>query len=99
MISSEIVNEVARILRQSSTQKDAKEVVAQAKPAEPRDEVELTATASDYVKPSENGKEYEKEQSMKVARIKALVASGNYKMDEDMVKTIASRIAQMFLKA
>jgi anti-sigma28 factor (negative regulator of flagellin synthesis) len=98
MITSDIGSEVARILRQQASGKDAKEVKGHKTELERRDEVELTQAASDYARSSSKGSELEAEQRMKVERLKSLVNSGNYKMDQEMVETIAANIAQIFIK-
>lgn len=98
MITTDIVNEVAHILRQKAAQKDGQELKIEKANKTPHDEVELTPAASEYAAATAHGDGLEKEQRMKVERLKALVASGNYKMDEDMVTNIASRIAKMFIQ-
>jgi len=98
MITTDIVSEVARILRQNNGVKEGKDIKVEKSPFELKDEVKLTPAASEYASQTAHGEDYEKEQGMKVERLKALVNSGNYKMDEDMVEAIASKIAKMFLK-
>jgi len=109
MISNDIVNEIAHLIRQRDvTHKDSKEnKVAKASTpiTEPKDEVELSKTAESYIAHSSSSPassavstaEFEKEQGMKVERLKSLVQSGNYKMDPKMVETIAERITSMLM--
>jgi anti-sigma28 factor (negative regulator of flagellin synthesis) len=99
MMSTEIVNEVAQLMRQKGLgQKDPKDIKVQKSVIEtPKDEVELTKTGEFYANTVSKSNEYEKEQFMKVARLKTLVQTGNYKMDDDMVATIAERIAKTFM--
>lgn len=101
MMTTDIVNEIAHLIRQKDVSlKDPKEV--KDKPAsqaisEPHDEVTLTDTAQSYASASADATGYEKDQHMKVERLKSLVSSGNYKMDPQMVETIAERITKTFL--
>jgi anti-sigma28 factor (negative regulator of flagellin synthesis) len=99
MMTTEIVNEIAHLMRQRDLSlKDPKEVKAQKSVLDtPQDEVELTKTGEFYANPVSTSNEYEKDQYMKVERLKSLVQSGNYKMDKDMVNNIAENIAKMFL--
>lgn len=99
MMTTEIVNEVARLMRQRDLSlRDPKEVKAQKSVLEaPKDEVEISETGASYANPVSTTNEYEKDQHMKVERLKSLVQTGNYKMDKDMVNSIAERIANMFL--
>jgi anti-sigma28 factor (negative regulator of flagellin synthesis) len=98
MITTDIISEVARIMRQQAATKDAKDMKVHKTELERRDEVELTKAASDYARTSTSGADREAEQKMKVERLKSLVNSGNYKMDEDMVETIAANIAKIFIR-
>ena len=77
--------------------KEAKEVRVKATLSTPVDEVRLSKTAEAYVQPTASTSEYDKEQSMKVERLKSLVNSGHYEMNEQTVNTIAERIANMLL--
>jgi len=99
MMTTEIVNEIARLMRQRDlSAKDQKDIKVQKSVVEPpKDEVELTKSGEFYANPVTSSNEYEKDQFMKVERLKSLVQSGNYKMDEDMVENIAERIAKMFM--
>jgi anti-sigma28 factor (negative regulator of flagellin synthesis) len=99
MMTTEIVNEIAHLMRQRELSlKDPKEIKAQKSVIEaPKDEVELSQSGEFYSNPVSTSNEYEKDQFMKVERLKSLVQTGNYKMDEDMVNTIAERIANMFV--
>jgi anti-sigma28 factor (negative regulator of flagellin synthesis) len=98
MITTEIVSEIARIMRQQVAGKEVKDLQVPKSELQRHDEVELTETAAKYAHAKGSGSEMEKEQKMKVERLKSLVASGNYKMDEDMVEAIASKIAKLFIK-
>ena len=99
MMSTEIVNEVARLMRSRDlSSKDQKEIKVQKSPIDaPKDEVELSPAGESYANPVATSNEYDKEQHMKVERLKSLVQSGSYKMDPDMVENIASNIAKMFM--
>ena len=101
MMSTDIVNEIAHLIRQRDvtlkSPKDVKEVKAQSGMTAPQDAVELSKSAEAYAHAPVSTSEYEKDQGMKVERLKALVASGNYKMDPKMVENIAERITNTFL--
>jgi len=100
MNSTDIVNEVARLVAQRDLglkdPKDGKPI--KAKPAAPEihDEVDLSETAKALAGHAA-GSDYENEQYLKVGRLKSLVSSGNYHMDQAMVETIAERIANMLV--
>ena len=97
MIATEIVNQVAQIMRQKAMLKDEKNPDALKNVAVQKDEVELTSRAAAYTSSEPNVPGYEKDQVMKVERLKSLVSTGNYKLDDNMVQEIASRIAKMFM--
>lgn len=101
MIGTDIVNEIAHLIRQRDVTfkdpKEVKEIKARSGMAEPKDAVELSKTAVDYANASVSATGLEKEQGMKVERLKALVNSGNYKMDPKMVENIAANIAKMLI--
>jgi anti-sigma28 factor (negative regulator of flagellin synthesis) len=99
MKSTDIVNEVARLVAQRDLglkdPKDAKPLKAE-KAAAAHDEVELSDSAKAFVGHA-SGSDYENEQYLKVGRLKSLVSGGNYHMDPSMVDTIAERIANMLV--
>jgi hypothetical protein len=97
MISTEIVNQVAQIMRQKASLKDAKNQDSLKHIEVQRDEVELSPKGEAYIANDSKAPDYEKEQGMMVERLKSLVTSGNYRMSDDMVQEIASRIAKMFM--
>jgi anti-sigma28 factor (negative regulator of flagellin synthesis) len=95
-MKTEIVNEIARLMRarEPAPAKDAKEIKAKKEVLVRQDEVALSSTAQSFAaKTAGVVSELEKEQMMKVERLKALVNGGNYKMDDGMVTSIAERIA------
>lgn len=95
-MKTEIVNEIARLMRarEPAPAKNAKEIKSKHEVAVRQDEVALSSTAQSFAaKTAGVVSELEKEQMMKVERLKALVNGGNYKMDEEMVTSIAERIA------
>jgi len=99
METSEIVSHVAHLLRQKARwDKDPnRDVKLRNEPvAHAQDEVKLTQTGAQYAA-SAGSADYDQEQSMKVERLKALVENGHYHMDDNVVATIASNIAKMFL--
>ncbi len=77
--------------------KEVKEIKTQSGLTDPQDAVQLSKTAEAFAHAPVSTTEYEKEQGMKVERLKALVASGNYKMDRKMVENIAERITNMLI--
>ena len=97
MMTTDIVNEIARLMAQREVglkdPKATKQLKAQKGLSEPQDQVTFTTLARDYASAAGSTSELEKEQGMKVERLKALVGGGNYKMDPHMVETIAERIA------
>ncbi len=101
MMSTDIVNEIARLIQQRNVapknSKDIKGVKASSAISTPHDEVALSRVAESYAHPDISTSEFEKEQGMKVERLKALVSTGNYKMDSHMVEAIAERITNMLL--
>lgn len=98
MITNDIVNQVAHIIRSRDLNlKDPKEIKAQKEITAPVDEVEISPTGESYAHPVSSQSDYEKDQHMKVERLKALVRNGNFKMDEDMVNNIAESIARSLL--
>lgn len=100
MMTTDIVNEIARLMAQREVglkdPKDSKEIKAKRDLSEVRDQVTLSETAKSYASHEADG-DYAAEQSMKVERLKALVNGGNYHMDHDMVESIAERIANMLV--
>ncbi len=103
MDSPQIVSQVARLVSQRALlerdpNKDAK---IQQEPVEHnQDQVDLTQTAVQYTQgatSTQGGNAYQNEQSMKVERLKSLVQSGNYQLDDKTVQTIAARIAKLFI--
>ena len=98
MITNDIITQVANIIRtRDLSQKDPKEIKVQRDILAPVDEVELSSAGESYANPVSAQPDYEKDQHMKVERLKALVQKGNYKMDETMVDSIAERIAKNLL--
>jgi anti-sigma28 factor (negative regulator of flagellin synthesis) len=101
MMSTEIVNEIARLMAQRDLSlkdpKDAKQLKAAKGLSTPKDEVILTASAQSYASAGTPEAEMERDQAMKVERLKALVGSGSYKMDQHTVESIAERIANTLL--
>jgi anti-sigma28 factor (negative regulator of flagellin synthesis) len=101
MISTDIVNEIARLMAQRELSlkdpKEAKQLKAQKGMIAPQDQVTLSSVGKSYASAAGSTSELEKEQGMKVERLKALVGDGNYKMDHQMVETIAERIANMLV--
>ncbi len=97
MMSTDIVNEIAQLLRTRVTglnaPKDAKPLKAHSSRETPKDEVELSHTAEQYASKAGGTSEFDKEQFMKVERLKAMMNAGMYKVDHQMVETIAERIA------
>lgn len=98
MDTNNIISQVAHLIRTRDVgPKDPNQIKVQ-KPVEPpKDEVELSSAGESFASTSAALPEYEKEQAMKVERLKALVQSGHYKMDEGMVDSIAERIAKNLL--
>lgn len=101
MISTDIVNEIAHLIQKREltlkNPKDIKEIKVQTGLSLPHDAVELSSSAITYTSAESATSELEKEQGMKVERLKSLVNSGNYKMDQEMVNAIAERIANMLV--
>lgn len=98
MMTTEIVTQVAQLIRQKEiSPKDSKELKIQKSALTPKDEVELTSVGELYANPVTSQSEYEKEQMMKVERLKSLVSSGKYDMPDKAVDAIASKIAKMFM--
>jgi anti-sigma28 factor (negative regulator of flagellin synthesis) len=101
MMSTDIVNEIARLIQQRNVtlknRKDIKDVKADTGISARRDEVELSSAAEAYAHAGISTSEFEKEQGMKVERLKALVSAGNYKMDNHVVEAIAERITNMLI--
>jgi anti-sigma28 factor (negative regulator of flagellin synthesis) len=97
MISSSITNEIAHLIQQREVtlkgSKDSKELKVKSRIETPKDAVQLSKTGAAFSSSATSTSEFEKEQGMKVERLKSLVSSGNYKMDSHMVETIAERIA------
>ena len=101
MMTTDIVNEIARLMAQREVglkdPKQARHLKAQKGLSEPQDQVTLTSLAKSYANAAGSTSEFEQEQGMKVERLKALVGSGNYKMDPKVVATIAERIANTLM--
>ena len=98
MMTTEIVNEIAHLMRQREMSlKDPKEVKLQKHADVAKDEVTLSKAGEAFAHPVSSQSEFEKEQFMKVERLKTLVINGTYQMDKDMVDAIASKIAKMFM--
>jgi anti-sigma28 factor (negative regulator of flagellin synthesis) len=101
MISTNIVNEIAHLIQKRDltlkNPKDIKEIKVQTGLSLPSDALELSQTAVTYAHIDSRTSELEKEQAMKVERLKALVNSGNYKMDQGVVNEIAERITNMLV--
>jgi anti-sigma28 factor (negative regulator of flagellin synthesis) len=108
MIGTDIVNEIAKLIRQRDVipkdPKQSKEIKAKTGIAAPKDAVVLSKSAEAYAQTSAQTSqasvstaEFEKEQGMKVERLRALVNSGNYSMDEKTVESIAERIANTLM--
>lgn len=104
MISTDIVNEIARLMAQRdlslNDHKEAKQLKAQKGLSAPQDQVTLTSVGKSYANAAGTSSlvsDLEKEQGMKVERLKALVGGGNYKMDHQTVESIAERIANMLV--
>ena len=101
MISSDIVNEIAHLIRQRDVTlkdpKEVKEIKAKTGISAHKDAVELSKAAEAYAHPAASTTEFEKEQGMKVERLKSLVGAGNYHLDPHMVESIAEKIANMLL--
>jgi anti-sigma28 factor (negative regulator of flagellin synthesis) len=100
METSKIVSQVAHLMRQRTRlQKDPnRDAKLRNEPVvHNADQVQLTNTASQYSQASGSQYPYEKDQSMKVERLKTLVQSGNYNMDDPVIAAIAGNIAKMLL--
>lgn len=97
MINNDIVNEIARLVAQRELTlkdpKETKELKSKKGISTPTDTVTFTSSAQSYAASGTEVSAYEKEQYMKVERLKTLVNQGHYKMDDAMVSTIAERIA------
>jgi anti-sigma28 factor (negative regulator of flagellin synthesis) len=96
MDTNNIISQVAQLIRTRDIgPKDPKEIKVQKQVEPPKDEVELSSAGESFA--SAALPDYEKEQAMKVERLKSLVQTGNYKMDEEMINNIAERIAKNLL--
>lgn len=97
MIKNDIVNEIAHLMAQRElTLKDPKEIKelkSKKGISNPTDTISFTPKALSYAASGTEISSYEKEQNLKVERLKSLVSEGHYKMDDAMVSTIAERIA------
>lgn len=97
MIKNDIVNEIARLVAQRELTlkdpKETKELKSKKGISTPTDTVTFTSKALSYASSGTEISSYEKEQNLKVERLKSLVSEGHYKMDDAMVSTIAERIA------
>jgi anti-sigma28 factor (negative regulator of flagellin synthesis) len=101
MKTTDIVNEVARLMAQRELgfkdPKESHEIKAKRAAPEVRDAVELSDSAKAFTVHDASGNDYEKEQYLKVERLKSLVNGGSYHMNPEMVETIAERIANMLV--
>ena len=101
MMTNDIVNKIAHLVAQREltlkSAKDTKELRSPKGLAAPQDSVTFTASAQSYAEPGSAVSEYEKDQNMKVERLKALVNGGNYRMDDAVVSSIAERIANTLI--
>lgn len=98
MMTNDIISQVANLIRtRDLSQRDPKEIKVQKEISAPKDEVELSSAGETYANPVSTQSEYEKDQHMKVERLKALVQKGNYKLNEEMVNNIAENIARDLL--
>jgi anti-sigma28 factor (negative regulator of flagellin synthesis) len=100
MMTNDIVSKIAQLVAQrelSLAPKENRELKARKGLSAPQDTVNLTSAAKSFADTAANVSEYEKEQYMKVERLKALVGGGGYKMDEAMVSSIAERIANTLI--
>ena len=101
MINNDIVNEIARLVAQRELTlkdpKETKELKSKKGISTPMDTVTFTSSAQSYAASGTEISTYEKEQNMKVERLKTLVNEGHYKMDDAMVSTIAERIANTLI--
>lgn len=101
MMTTDIVNEIARLMAQREVglkdPKEAKELKSKGGLSQRPDQVTLTSTAKTYANHEVAETDYENEQYMKVERLKALVSGGNYHMNQEMVESIAERIANMLV--
>lgn len=97
MKTNDIVTEIAHLVAQRELtlkdHKEIKELKSKKGISNPKDTVTFTSTAQTYAASGSEVSSYEKEQNMKVERLKTLVNQGHYKMDDAMVSTIAERIA------
>lgn len=97
MINNDIVNEIAHLVAQRELTlkdpKETKELKSKRGISTPTDTVTFTSKALSYASSGTEISSYEKEQNLKVERLKSLVSQGHYKMDDAMVSTIAERIA------
>jgi hypothetical protein len=100
MMTTDIVSEVAKLVAQRKVglkdSRENREVKAKKGLPEMQDAVELTPRAQEYAG-HEPAAAYEKDQVLKVERLKAVVGQGNYRLDQDMVENIAERIANMLV--
>lgn len=97
MKTNDIVTEIAHLMAQRELTlkdpKETKELKSKKGISNPKDTVTFTSKAQTYAASGTEVSSYEKEQNMKVERLKTLVNQGHYKMDDAMVSTIAERIA------
>lgn len=99
-MTNDIVNKIAQLVAQrelSLNPKENRELRARKGLSAPQDIVTLTSTAKSFADTAANVSEYEKEQYMKVERLKALVGGGSYKVDDAVVSSIAERIANTLI--
>jgi len=96
-MTNDIVNKIAHLVAQRELtlkdSKDIKELRTKKGLSAPQDTVTFTAAAQSYAESGTAVSGYEKDQNLKVERLKALVNSGNYKIDDAVESSIAERIA------
>jgi hypothetical protein len=101
MMTTDIVNEVARLMAQRELglkeSKDSHEIKAKRALPAIRDAVDLSDSAKAFAVHDASGTDYENDQYLKVERLKSLVNGGHYHMNREMVESIAERIANMLV--
>ncbi len=94
-MKTEIVSQLAHILRQELNPKDPKDLKVR-KPVDfPKDAVEISKSTEALLVATQN--DLEKEQQFKVERLKSLVQSNGYHLDDSTIENIAGRIAKSLL--
>jgi anti-sigma28 factor (negative regulator of flagellin synthesis) len=100
MMTNDIVSKIAQLVAQrelSLNPKENRELKSKKGLSAPQDTVNLTSAAKSFADSAANVSEYEKEQYMKVERLKALVGGGSYKVDDAVLSSIAERIANTLI--